>query len=181
VKVDVSKHEHEKLDFTGNWVKTQPIVTSYIFGLVRNRHDAEDLLQDVAAEAFRNFAQRDTSYSFIAWAITIARHRTMDYFRRQSVQSRLFEPQILTALASAHQRLAESENDRRLALEECLKTLGKRGLAAIEMRYREGVSVSVIAKRFETSAQTVSTLLYKARQTLGDCIARRLSVGWGDR
>jgi len=172
----MTKPDTEQLAYTSRWVQAQPIVMSYIFGLVRDRHDAEDLLQDIAVEAYRNFERYDPAQSFITWVMTITRHRTVDYFRRQRKQSRLFEERTLAALAAAHERLADEESSRRLALAECLKTINPRGRNAIEWKYREGLSAAEIARRLRTSAQAVSTLLYKVRLALADCITRRLKT-----
>jgi RNA polymerase sigma-70 factor (ECF subfamily) len=165
-----------ELEFTSQWVRAQPVVTSYIYGLIRNRHDAEDLLQEVAGEAFTNFGRYDPGQSFIAWTMTIARHRMIDHFRRRRVSRELFDEQTLGALAAAHERLGPQEGDRRQALERCLATLGERGRAAIDLRYQKNEPVTRIADLLRTSPTTVSTLLYKARRALAECITRHVSA-----
>lgn len=177
----MTEHDTTSREFTSEWVRAQPVVTSFIFGLVRDRHDAEDLLQEVASEAFTNFARFDRSRSFTAWATTIARHRVTDHFRRRNARCELFDAETLSALAAAHERLAPTEGDRRLALDRCLKTLGERSRRAIAMRYDENVGVTEIANRMQTSTATVSTMLYKARKALADCIRQRLSAEDGER
>lgn len=161
-------------EFTSKWVTAQPVVTSFIYGLVRNRHDAEDLLQDVAGEAFSNFSRYDPERSFVAWATTIARHRVTDHFRRSNTRCELFDESTLSALAEAHERMAPTEGDRRLALDRCMKTLGERSRRVIVMRYNESIGVGEIADRMQTSTATVSTMLYKARKALAECIRRKV-------
>ena len=62
----------DNLDFTRQWVSAQPVVTSFLFAAVRNAHDAEDLLQEVAAAALGDFGAFDSSRPFLPWVLGIA-------------------------------------------------------------------------------------------------------------
>ena len=65
----MSEESQIKHDFAGLWVKSQSLVSSYVFASVRNRADAEDVLQIVARDAFEAFESYDSERPFSAWVM----------------------------------------------------------------------------------------------------------------
>lgn len=55
--------------FAGLWVRSQAVVSAYVFGLIRNPHDAEDVLSSVAEAAVADFDRYDVSKPFTAWVV----------------------------------------------------------------------------------------------------------------
>jgi RNA polymerase sigma-70 factor (ECF subfamily) len=158
------------------WVKAQPLVTSFLYSTIRNTHDAEDLLQEVAAAALTDFDRFDVDRPFIAWVLGIARFRVLNYYRRRrSHEQLLFDDEALAVFAQAHEQLASQESARRHALDKCLQRLDGRMLTALRLRYAQDQSVQAIADSLSTTANAVSLLLHKARKSLADCIQRRVS------
>jgi len=167
--------EPREVEFTRLWTKAQPLVTSYVFSSVRHTQDAEDLLQEVATAALSDIDKYDHTKPFLHWVLGIARFRVLTYFRQRSKQKLVFDEATLAFLAEAHEQLEPTAGERRHALDECLKEVATRRREALAMRYADGLAVGDIAKRLDTSANAVSLLLHKARNSLADCIEKRLS------
>ena len=162
-------------EFTRQWVKAQPLVTSFVFASIRSSHDAEDILQEVATAALADFSEYDSQRPFVAWALGIARFRVLNYYRRHAQEKLLFDDAALLAFAQAHEQLESQASARRHALDECLKQLDGRKLTALRMRYTEETSVQSIAELLVTTTNAVSLMLHKVRKSLATCVERQLS------
>ena len=86
--------------FAGHWLENQDMLAGYVYMRVRNFHDAEDVIQEIARSAAGSFDAYDPNQPFGPWLITIANRRIIDYFRKQGR-----EPLTLTDEAMAASRL----------------------------------------------------------------------------
>lgn len=171
----------EPADFLGLWVNAQPIVRSFIFGTVRNLHDAEDILQEVARSAFVSFESYDPARPFNGWVMTLARRRVVDHFRGASPDTIAFDESTLAALSEAHASLHDVAHARRVALDDCMRQIHERGRLALELRYAQDRAVKDIATEMKTSPHAISVLLYKVKASLADCIDRKVADQEGER
>ena len=167
--------DSKNVDFTRRWVTAQPVVTSFLFASVRNPHDAEDLLQEVAAAALGDYATFDADRPFVPWVLGIARFRVLNYYRRHASDKLQFDDATLAVFAAAHESVASQASDRRSALQECLKRLDGRKRTVLQMRYAEDCPVQQIAQSLSTTANAISLLLHKVRKVLASCIEHQLS------
>lgn len=146
-----------------------PRVYGFLFKLVGNAHDAEDLSQDVFVKAYRNIGKFDTQRSFAPWLFTIARRTAATFHRRKRPLAPLeFEP---ASDAADPQKQAESADDcqRIWAFARMLK---ERYFQVLWLRYRESFSIAEIAEAMETSHLNTKVLLHRARSDL----ARKLKA-----
>src|SRR5438128_1215121 len=91
------------------WERARPAVFAYLTASVYDFHRAEDLLQEVAVAIASQFHSYDRSRPFLAWAMGIARNRTLLYFREQARDRRHFSEQTLRVLDAAAQQLDPAE------------------------------------------------------------------------
>jgi RNA polymerase sigma-70 factor (ECF subfamily) len=143
-----------------------------ILRIVRDRGDAEEVLQEVFVQAWT----RAQTYSPVlgspaGWLIGIARHRAIDRRRHKIVRARTVEqvappPQIETPEAAA--RLAETRDEvlRALAL------LAPEQRDLIETAYFEGLTQSELAARFNLPLGTVKTRIRAGLLALRDLLGR---------
>ncbi|MBI1368501.1 MAG: sigma-70 family RNA polymerase sigma factor [Planctomycetes bacterium] len=156
------------------WVQCQAAVQSFVFAAVRRVADAEDVMQDIAHSAFKDFDKYDPARPFAPWVMTIAHRRVADYFRQKPRAEMCFDPAALESLSIAYAELATETGQRRRALEHCLAAVEDRARQALTLRYEQQLSVQQIADKLSTSANAVSVLLYRVRAALAQCIERRL-------
>lgn len=166
----------EPADFPGLWVNAQPVVRSFILGAVRNLHDAEDILQEVARSAFMSFDRYDPARPFTPWVMIIARRRVIDHLRTRPAQTTSFDEHTLTALAHAHESLSDIAHARRAALGDCMSQVHARGRHVLQLRHVEGEAVKDIAEQMQTTPHAISVLLYKVKTALAQCIDRKLKT-----
>ena len=121
---------------TAHWTRAQPTIAAFIQSLVRNSHDADDLLQQTAERVVERYHQFDTSRPFLPWAMTIAKHCVVDHARRQG---RAATPLMLGEAAEsvADAFMVEEPLDAVAVkrLRSCLQKLAPQARAAIGLRY----------------------------------------------
>src|SRR4051812_50008026 len=101
-------------------------VFSYIYVLVPNRSDAEDLLQETSLVICEKFHEFREGTDFVAWACQIAYWRVR-YSRQKFARSKVvFNQDILEVVAETTGLMAEEMDERHEALELCLQKLHPR-------------------------------------------------------
>jgi len=136
-----------------------PTVLALALRILRNRAEAEDILQDAFLEAWkraRNFDARRGSAT--AWILAIARSRALDGLRAKGSADRAAQAaareEVLPLpppIESAEQR---QERDR---LQRALSALPPEQRETLELAYFEGLTQSEIAARTGDPLGTVKT------------------------
>ncbi|MEO0476423.1 MAG: sigma-70 family RNA polymerase sigma factor [Planctomycetota bacterium] len=163
--------------FTDLWLDNHDMISGYVYMRVRNFHDAEDVIQEIARSAAGSFDQYDTAQPFGPWLITIANRRVVDYFRKQGRSPLALTDEAMQDIANAHLELSGSKDFRFDALQACLSTLSDRHRHAIDLRYSQSMSPEQIAQRVGASPTAVNALIYRVRKALANCINDRLRKG----
>ena len=162
--------------FTRLWVQNQRAVAAFIHMSLRDAHHAEDVLQEVAADASRNFDKYDPKRPFVAWLIGIARQRLVDHYRKQDRQRVQLAPDTLELLDQAYAEAAEEIDDRLVALRRCMEQLPEHHKLLINRRYGFDDALSDIAKSVGSNAKAVNAMLVRVRKLLADCVQQRLEA-----
>ena len=143
---------------------------------------AEDLVQDVFAEALRNAERFDPSRSFGAWLRGIARNLLLMNHRDSKQRVLSLDPAVLGRLdeAAARTEAAHAMPDyadlRRSILRDCMKSLPDRGRKVLDLKYADGRSSRDIAKSTGLEVGAVDMMLSRLRRALQDCMTRKLSA-----
>ncbi len=159
------------------WEQARPAVFAYLTASVYDFHRAEDLLQEVAVAVAGQFHNYDAQRPFLAWAMGIARNRTLLYFREQARDRRHFSEGTLRLLDTAAQQLDPVEGrEKRDVLRQCLRQINGRRRRALEMRYSAGLKIAEIAAQLGVTGNAVKILLHRVRGSLEECVKRRLAA-----
>lgn len=159
--------------FTTLWMQAHPAVAGVLWAMVRDPHAVDDLLQEVAAAAFRGLESWDPGRSFTAWAVGIARHKAVDWLRRRAAEVPL-DDVSLDRLGEACTRCAPELSAREIALHACLEGLAGRSRQALAWHHGEDRPVDEVAHRLRVSVANAKVLLFRARAALRACIDRRI-------
>jgi RNA polymerase sigma-70 factor, ECF subfamily len=163
-------------DLARLWVQSQPAVSAYIAASVYDIHHAEDLVQEVAQVVAEKFTDYDHSLSFTSWALGIARHRLLKYYRSRARDRLVLSEAALNRLGESLERVEHEAEDRRVALRKCLERVTGRRREVLEMRYSANVRVADIASHFGMSPDGVSVMLHRIRAVLFGCIQQQLAT-----
>lgn len=166
---------HDEMAFREIVDRYQAKVFSIIYGILRNRNDAEDIAQQVFAKIYFSIKNFDFRSSLLTWIYKITVNECYDYLRKKRVRKLVYESEFS---AEDSMRLENSEPatdqtpgvDQRLAQHDLiLKLLSKvseEDRSLILLKEVEGHSVEELAGMTGMNENTIKVKLFRARQKL---------------
>ena len=156
-------------------------IYAFVYSLVRDRHAADDVMQEVSSVLWRRFGEFQEETSFSAWAYKVARLQVLTWRRKQQRQSLLLGEEEFDALMDTAAILAESQDERIDALEDCLGKLSPSQRDLLRRRYHFGYSVVEVAEQQNRARRTVYKTLGKLHDMLLNCIRSKTEEpGYGN-
>ena len=134
-------------------------VERYVYFRIAARADAEDVLQEVYLTAYRRFGSLQNRQAFLAWMMSIARSKCLDYFRAKARQMEIpleIREEILPA-PTRHGRAPVS------IVRETLSSLADREKQILYLYYFENLPQADIAERLGVPLGTVKSRLHTAK------------------
>ena len=137
------------------------IVYSLVLRILQQAGSAEEVVQDVFLQLWRNAARYDESRGpFVPWLLTLARNRALDHLRLKSERQRRREDQTeeLPAISIApeyEKRLDEKRRAERVRA--LIGELNPQQKKAIELAYFQGLSHTEIAAALKEPLGTVKS------------------------
>ncbi len=151
-------------------------IFSYIYTLVPDRHDAEDLLQETSLVICEKFHEFTPGTDFVAWACQIAWWRIRAARQKFARAKVIFDGTILAAVAQTAAELSAEIDDRHVALDRCLKKLPLRDRELVLARYEPGGGAEAAARRSGRSLAAAYKALGRIRKLLLDCVSDQLAT-----
>ncbi|HEY1948722.1 MAG TPA: sigma-70 family RNA polymerase sigma factor [Bryobacteraceae bacterium] len=163
----------------------QTKVFSIIYGILRNRNDAEDIAQQVFAKIYFSIRNFDFRSSLLTWIYKITVNECYDYLRKKRVRKLVYESDFSSEDSL---RMENSEPatdhappvDRRLAQHDLifklLSKISEEDRSLILLKEVEGHSVEELAQMTGMNENTIKVKLFRARQKLVKA-AQRLEKG----
>lgn len=146
----------------------------YIFSLVPNDVDADDICQRCSIVMWRKFAEFDRDRSFLAWACGIAHYEIQNFRRSAGAGRMVFSSDVVQSLATQLEHLdGHTTADRLTALQSCLKHLPARDRLLVHEVYWNGRNYEEVAQHCGFSLRTAYNRMHLIRRRLLDCIARK--------
>ena len=145
-----------------------------ILRIVRERGDAEEILQEVFVQAWTRASTYSAALGTPAgWLIGIARNRAIDRLRTNTVRLRTAEQAprpVPVETPEAHASNSERQRD----VQRVLEALPTEQRELIELAYFEGLTQSELAARFNLPLGTVKTRVRTGLQALRSLLQRSL-------
>jgi len=149
------------------------LVFALAMRMLRVRSDAEDLLQEVFVQIWRQ-AQ---SYSVQrgspeAWIINIARSRAIDKIRsiRRMEKSFVLTDDPARAESGENVESSAAESEARMAMNSALANLPETQRKVLELAYFDGLTQTEIANRLAEPLGTIKTRMRSGIQRLRDML-----------
>ncbi|MBN1456528.1 MAG: sigma-70 family RNA polymerase sigma factor [Sedimentisphaerales bacterium] len=166
----------KKTDFLGLYSKEQKKIFLFILSMVHRQTDAEDIMQQTAAEMWRMFDRFKEGTNFAAWGITIARYRILDYRKKQVRNSLFLSEDVYRKVIQEFQAILPSSDKRKNALRGCLNKLKESDRRMLSMHYEDGFNYKQIAEKLRASKTGIYKIMARIHTNLNRCIQKTLLI-----
>ena len=153
----------------------QAKVFSIIYGILRNRNDAEDIAQQVFAKIYFSIKNFDFRSSLLTWIYKITVNECYDYLRKKRVRKLVHESDF-TAEDSLLMENSEPSMDlkapvdvqlaQRDLITKLLSKISDEDRSLILLKEVEGHSVEELSQMTGMNENTIKVKLFRARQKL---------------
>jgi RNA polymerase sigma-70 factor (ECF subfamily) len=150
--------------------KHQMRLHSYVFALVRDGTDAEDVFQESCVALWRKRQDYDRERDFFRWACGMALIEVLRHRRKAATDKLRFDEALLSTLAAEYVQHADELDRRRAALPKCIQKLSPQDRWLLDARYRSGVTTAQIAEHLQRPVSTIYSSLARIREALYRCV-----------
>jgi RNA polymerase sigma-70 factor (ECF subfamily) len=154
------------------------LVYSLALRILRDQGDAEDVVQEVFSQAWREASRyRASRGNVVAWLMTLARSRAIDRLRgRRSRPEPMADPAAVVDMPDLAQPVDEqlALSGQAEQIRSALEELSLLQRVAIELAFYEGLTHAEIAERLELPLGTVKTRIRQGLLKLKDRLAGTL-------
>lgn len=140
-----------------------PRMLALALGIVRNRADAEDVVQDAFLKIARSASTFKEGTNGYAWIMRIVRNTAFDLLRKRKIRA---EEDVEGFFRLSDERYSPEKLDNALALEEAVGKLSPEGKRMIYYRYYLDFTVREIARETGMSKSAVQRAVEKAEREL---------------
>ena len=154
---------------------------AFVWRMLRNHHEAEDVCQTAFVKAYESLARYSNKYAFSTWLFTIAYRLCLNSIRKKKpISGNIDFSYIGSKAESAEVVLANSEEARRLrkTIWAAVDKLTPAQKSAVLLFYRESKSCEEIGQVLDMPAVTVKSHLHRARAKLRENLSGELVHDW---
>lgn len=154
--------------------------------MVRNSDDAEDLMIEAFAKAFKNLPKFKKDYTFSTWLFRIATNNCIDFIRKKKIDTLSISTAYTDDSGDSVDLDIRDENlnpqERAITQQkvEFVRTfvslLPDKYQRLVEMRYFDELSYEEIAEQLRAPLGTVKAQLHRARELLYDLVKEKRDV-----
>jgi RNA polymerase sigma-70 factor (ECF subfamily) len=150
----------------------------YLYRLVGDREEAEDLLQDVFIKAYRNLNSFDATRKFSSWIYRIAHNEAVNHIKRKSLK-RFIPWESITASKDKLEMSSVAEGVDKVwmrketskEVDDAIKKLPFKYRQVLVLRYYSEKSYEEISEILGRPVNTVGTLINRAKKKLAEELA----------
>jgi RNA polymerase sigma-70 factor (ECF subfamily) len=156
-------------------LKHEPLVRSFLRGLLPTWNDVDEVIQEASLVAWRKFSDFQEGTAFGGWFLTIARFEALKHRRRAARTPLVFADDVWDLLADE-----AVDNDapqiHRRHLEACLGKLQPEKRNALLKAHAPGVVMREVAMQSGKSEQAFYKAIQRSRALLLDCVSKSLAA-----
>jgi RNA polymerase sigma-70 factor, ECF subfamily len=148
-------------------------VFRFVVRIVSNQEMAEDLVNEVFLEVWRNAGRFEARSQVTTWILAIARNKAIAALRRRP--NTVNDENVMASMEDPADgpEVAMQKSDRSAVLRDCLEQLSPAHREIIDLVYYHERSVGEVAKIIRVPVNTVKTRMFYARKHLAELMAER--------
>jgi RNA polymerase sigma-70 factor (ECF subfamily) len=154
---------------------------AFIWRMVRNHHEAEDIAQASFVKAYEALDSYNEKYAFSTWLFTIAYRLCLNHVRkRKALSGEVDFSRVGRDEAAAPEAVAATEEARRLRQKIwcAVEKLTPPQKSSVLLFYREGKSCEEIGRVLDMPTVTVKSHLHRARAKLRKMLSAEYVQDW---
>ncbi len=156
----------------------QSMVYSICCSIVRNHHDAEDVMQDVFLQAYQKLSQLKEPNKFPQWLLRIAQNRSRSFLRHQKRHSMPIENGPSTPIFETSPEESVLQRELVDAVKEAIESLPHKDRQLIRA-YIDGFKLDEIHQATGLSYRAIISRLYRTRRKITEKVKHLLQfLGW---
>ncbi|NJD60810.1 MAG: RNA polymerase subunit sigma-24 [Anaerolineales bacterium] len=136
----------------------QPVYR-YLYSRIGSVPEAEDVTAQTFLAALEHFPKYQHDGYFASWLFSIARNKTMDFFRQRRNETSLDETEIVAEDSNLLQQIIKTE--RIIALSKLIRSLSFDEQELIRLRYVADLRFAEIGHLLNQKEDTVKKTLYR--------------------
>lgn len=145
-------------------------IFSFVYRIVRNYDDAEDITFDTFVRCFKSLTSFNRTRSFSTWLFSIAHNLTVDFLRKNKQGYELLDER----LPSRDDIVQEYEKNEQLeSIERALVKLAPIDREIVIFFYKGDKSYKEISEILNIPVTTIKTRLHRARKKLKDLVREK--------
>jgi RNA polymerase sigma factor (sigma-70 family) len=155
--------------------KYHDAIYSFIFRMIRDREQVEDLTQEAFIKAFNSLRNFNEEYAFSTWLYKIATNNSIDYIRKRKLPMYSINKPIESKNSNYTFELPDNSlqadkalisNQRTKLLNAAIAKLPEKYKKVIRLRHTEERSYEEIATILKLPLGTVKAHIFRARELL---------------
>lgn len=171
-----TQHPRDRVAFEALLRAHERQLFGYIFSLVRNLADAEDLFQETCVALWEQFDRFAIGTNFAAWSATVARFRVLKFLERRPRPKVAFSEAAHSHLLQVAAEADPQQQDaRREALALCVEKLPERQRTLVWEVYSGKAQVAQVAGKLRRTTHSVYSSLRHIRAILLRCVEDALA------
>lgn len=163
-------------------LRHQWAVRAFLLVRLSRKDEAEDLAQETFVTAWRRLRDFDGGRPFVPWLRGIAMNLLRNHLRKFKEAPIGGDEALQAILDGAMERweAAADEGPRAVALAECLTGVDGPARDLLDARYVEGLSLEELCARTGRKQSALTMKLHRLRQSLAECIERKMAAVAGE-
>ena len=161
--------------FIEAFTQAQSALRGFCAASLGNSEDAKEVFQKASLVLWKKADIWDPETSFLRWAFSVVRFEILAHVRDRARDRLIFDEDIVQAMASTSERLAESQSERIDALERCVANLKPEHWETLAAYYVHGHRLREIAEQQNRGLSAVKVMLMRLRESLAKCIQGQLA------
>lgn len=158
---------------------SQSRIYAFIQSLVLDSDQTAEVLQSTNVVLWEKRDEFQPGTNFIAWAFRIAQFQVLAHRKKRQSERIVFDDELVGELARVAERVDGNFECRRRLLQRCIEKLSSNQRIFVRRRYSDGSSLDGMAAESGKNVSAVKQILYRARQSLIDCVNAGLAKEMG--
>ncbi|WP_437222877.1 sigma-70 family RNA polymerase sigma factor [Planctomicrobium sp. SH661] len=151
-------------------------LSAYIYSLLPNQADAEDVFQRCSLLLWRKFPEYERDRSFLAWACGVGFYEVRNFLRSVQRDRLQFNSELMSQLADRRRQSLDQAAEMMPVLRGCLEALSESHRELVRVAYEQDGTLKDFAEAQNQPLQTLYNQLGRIRRLLLNCVQRQLAV-----